>query len=440
MAIGSQQAHVELMANLTGLAHDIFVGRVQNLVRRNSATAMQFQDAGPGEYRLEGQNMVFAVDLRFKTGSLATDGKIPDFVGMDAQQGKTTPIRRYSRIALDNLAEMRASGPGAFEDLGDRVFNHLWNSWECQDIRHAVGASSGLVAKVSSRTSSTVVVLKDGYGHTSTNPIQHLSEGSRVAWYDVNVGAIGGAAEISSINYSTNAITLDSATTWEPDSGVTVAADDLLYFSTTNNKSDAHFVSERNLAPNGVGTILDPDASLTTVFNISESTYPRWKPFRKSSVTFDHIEVEEHWRQLHSKRGFPVTPQTDVCVTFPSATAQLARSLMGFQQQSQLGGDLAGGYASIAISGKQIVDDPFFYHDVFATFAKDHLFRITLGGEADFWSEDGSMWSRIADHDGKDAFVGEYMNYMSNHRGANAALTGITTDVTESDFDAVPNY
>ena len=440
MALGSQQANVELMAALTGLTHDIFVGKVVNNVRRESPTAMQFQDAQPGEYRLEGQNMVFAVDLRFKTGAMPSDGKIPDHVPLDAVQGKITPVRRYARLAIDNLVEKQASGPGAFDNLSDRIFDKLWDSWASMEIHNAIGAASGVVCAVSSRTSSTVWVAKDGYNHASTNPIQHLAENSIIAWYDVSATAIGGAGKISSMTYSTNTITMSSATTWEPTSGTTLAANDLIYFATTTNKATDYFTSGRNLAPNGVGTILDPDAAATTVFNISQTTYPRWKPYRVASSTFDHLELTEHWLQLAAKRGFGVTPQTDVVIAFPSCVAQLARSLLGFQQQAYTGGDLAGGYRAVSVSGIQIVEDHFFFHDVAATLCKDKLFRIPLGGDADFWGEDGSMWSRIADYDGKDAYVVDYMNYMSNHRGAHGALTGIATDVTDTDWAPVPNY
>lgn len=439
MALGSQATTVELMAALTGLTHSIFVGRVVNNVRRSSPTSMLFQDAAPGEYRLEGQDMVFAADLRFKTGMIATSGKLPNYTGLDAVQGKITPVRRYARLALDNLVEKQASGPGSFENLSDRIFEKLWDSWESGEIRHAVGPASGLVGTVESRTSSTVFVIKDAYGNTGTNPLSMLAEGSVIAWYDITAtAAIDGAGKISSINYSTRAITMDSATTWEP--GDSIAAGDLIYFSTTNVITDANFEAERNLGPNGLGTIVDPGAALTTVHNISQSTYQRWKPFRQSSVTFDHLELTEHWLQLSSKRGFTVSPATDEVIAFPSAVAQVARSLLGYQQQAYTGGDLQGGYRSVSVSGMKITEDGHFYHNVAMTLCKEKLFRINLGGDADFWGEDGSMWSRIADYDGKDSYVVDYMQYMSNHRGAHGALTGIVTDVDDSLWEPIPNY
>ena len=220
----------------------------------------------------------------------------------------------------------------------------------------------------------------------------------------------------------------------------TAAANDTVFFATTTVPTTDYFVSERNLAPNGLGTIVDPTAALTTVFNIAEGTYQRWKPYRKTSVTFDHLELTEHWLQLAAKRGFGVTPATDVAVTFPSNVAQIARSLLSFQQQAYTGEDLKGGYRAISVSGIPIVEDHFFYHDVLMTLCKEKLYRVPLGGQADFWGEDGSMWSRIADFDGKEAYVVDYMNYFSTHRGAHGALTGIVTDVTDADFTNIPDY
>ena len=439
MAYGSQQSTVQALTDISNLTHDIFVGEVVNNVRRESPVAMMFQQAGPGQYYLSGSTMYFATDLDYATGAMATSGQIPDHVGIDAAEGGITPIRRYRRIAIDNLVEKRATGPGSYEDLADRIFKQLWDSWKSMEIRHAIGPASGLIGKCSSRTSSTAFVIKDAYGHANSNPCMHISAGMILAWWDLTAtAAIDGAGVVSSVTYSTSTVTMDSATTWEPVH--TLAADDLIYAASTNNIATDYFVSERNLAPNGLGTIVDPDAAASTVFSISESSYPRWKPYRKASSTFDHLEVQEHWIQLGQKRGFGVSPMTDVSVAYPSLVAQLARSLMGYQQQSQLGATLQGGYSGIRVGNMDVVEDSFLYHDVFFTLCKEYLYRVDLGGDADFFDEDGSMWSRIADYDGKEAHVAEYMNYFCTHRGANAALTGVSTDLTDSAFSNIPDY
>ena len=439
MALGSQQGTAETLSEIAGLVHDTFYGGVLPYVRAESKTAMLFQEAGAGDFQLVGDNIHFACDLEFPTGAMATNGMLPDHVGLDPAEGTITPIRRYRRIALDNFVAARASGAGAYDNQSDRIFDVLWNSWKYMEIRHSVGPSSCLVGVVESRTSSTVFVINDAFGNTDTNPLAHLSPGSVLAWWDITAtAAIDGAGKISSIAYSTRTITMDSATTWEPGDQIDVG--DLIYFATTNNISTDYFISERNLGPNGFGTIGDPAAAATTVFGIAESDHARWKPYRKASTTFDHLEVTEHWQQLGTHRGFEVTPGTDVAIAFPSAVAQLARSLMAFQQQAYTGGDLKGGYGTVTIANMPVQSDPFFYHNVFATMWKEGLYRANLGGEADFLAEDGAMWSRIADFDGKEAQVGEYMQTWCTNRGANGLLTGITTDVTDSEFTNIPDY
>lgn len=456
MAVGAQQAHVELLDELTGLTHDIFVGEVKDVVRRASIVTRIFQDADSGEYKFSGQKTKFATDLRYKTGALATSGVTPDFVPLDAVQGEIQPTRRYVTFALDNLIELLASGEGSFEDISERIFRHLWNAWECMEIRQSIGDTSGQVALCGARDSALTVTLKDGYGHEGTNPLLHISEGSMLGWYDVSEDQIGGAATVDSIDYANKQITLveDNGGNWEQTNQI--AADDPIYFVPTANVSSDRFELERNQTPHGVGDIADPDANYTTVYGISEATYPRWKPFRKQSVTFDHLEVQEHWLQLAAKRGYAVSPQTDYAITQGAPAAQLARSLMAFQQQAYTGGQLQGGYSGeggsgnepdfmphsgLTIGGIPIYVDSFFYHDVFLTLCQEKLYRIEVGGEADYWSGDGSMWQRIAGYDGKDGFVNHYMNNLATDRGAIGVLSEISTDLDADDFAGdVPDY
>lgn len=239
MALGSQATRTEAMSALTGLTHDIFVGKVARNVIRESKVGQLFSEALPGgDYRLEGQNMVFATDLRYATGAMATSGKVPDHVGLDAVQGKITPVRRYRRIALDNLVEKRASGPGAFDNLSDRIFDILWDSWKSMEIRHAIGDTSGVLCGVSARTSNTVWTATAGYNSSGTNPLSHISEGSIIGWYDTSAAAVGGAGVVSSINYTTGAVTM--AASWEQ-GGNAIAAGDFVYFATTSSTTADYF-------------------------------------------------------------------------------------------------------------------------------------------------------------------------------------------------------
>lgn len=439
MGYGSQQGNLQALSDIPEQVHDVFTKGVVDLVQRESPTADLFEDLPSGDYKFSGDTLHGAVDLQFKSTGMATSGQIPDFNGTDVTEWDVTPIQRFDRVAKDLFVTERASGEGAYEDQEVRLQRKLWESWDNMTKRHTIGGASGLLGKVSSRTSSTVFVMKDGYGNASTNPCLHIAKGTILAWWDMTAtAAIDGAGVVSSVDYSTNTVTMGSAATWEP--ADTLAADDLIYMASTDNISTDYFVAERNLAPNGVGTILDPTAGSSTVFGIAEGTNENWKPYRVASSTFDHLEVQEHHMALGAKRHMPVSPQTDICVAHGSLIAQLARTLMAYQQQSNLGGELQGGWTGVKIGNMEVRRDDFFYHDVLATFYMDSLKRIPLGRDAGYEDGDGSKWSRIADFNGMEAYVSEYMNYVCTNRGANSALTGVSVDMTAGIFDPVPNY
>ena len=320
MAGTSQVSNLSSISDLSGLTHEVFKGSVLPTVRWESATATMFDNAGEGDYTYVGKKLVGATDLQRPTGAMGTDGKLPDAADFDAVQWETTPVRRYRRFAVDNFSEARATGEGAFGDFMDRVFDQLWGAFRLMEIRHAIGGAAGTLCKVSSRTSSTVWVAKDGYGHTGMNGVIMLDEGMVISYIDVSASnAVGGAGKISSINYSNSTVTM--AASWEGTNNA--AANDLVVSATTTSTSATYFTTERNAAKNGLLSIVDPNADLTTVLNISQSTYPRWKPYRKTSGTFDSIEVTEFMQQLEAKSTMPVTNSTHTIVLHPALYATL---------------------------------------------------------------------------------------------------------------------
>jgi hypothetical protein len=452
---GSQMNTVELLTALTGLTHDVFTKSVVPLVRRKSIAARMYMDArADSDYQLIGQNLKFAVYDDFVTGGIATSGKIPDHIGRDAVQGTLNPIRRYRRIAMDNFVDRVARDAGAFEDFGKKLFDELWDSWYSMEVRHAIGYANGLIAKIESRTSSTKVILKDAFGYPGQSVLPHINKNSIICWYDVDGGAIAGAGKVTAVNPTTREYTIDSAATWEP--AATTAANDLVYFATTPNITSAHFEAEKDLAPNGFGTILDPLDALTTVFGIAQGDHPRCKPVKRTSVTFTHMEVTRFVRKLASKRGFDVTPSTDMVLTYPAIADQLAESLMAFQQQAYDGTVLKGGYlvnggsgnsdedmptAGLQVAGLPVYTDGFWYHDTLAIIPREKLMRAGLK-DADFDTSGWGQWGKIADYDGQDAHVAEYMQGFTNDRGAFGLITGIDCpDVDDLDYDpATPTW
>lgn len=438
MALDSQSTLVQSGTGTSfapNVAKNIFAEGIKWHVRAESPTAQVFKRAQYREdYSLAGQYLEGAARLSYRRTGMGTDRKLPPHLEKDIQRWKTTPVRRYVRIARDPLAWARGSGQGAFKDYGEDVFDLMWEDVARMEVQHSVGDSRGYLALADTRTSQTVLSVKDAYGHTGTDPLLHLEEGMTVAWLDAsNSYAVGGAAKISSINRSTNAITF--AANFDDNSTVPTAGDPIVMATSTSTSAD-HFTTEYNNAPHGLMGIIDPDENNTTHLNISESTYFRWKAYRETSSSFDHWEVQEHHRKLAAFGGnATVSPQTHICLANATVTSELARTLGGYQQQANLGRTLEGGYQSVRIGNMDFVEDGFLPHDILFTVCLEDLYRADIEGDMDFYEEDGSMWSRLKDEDADEAYLKEYMQTWSDRRNRHGALKSITlSNVSATDF------
>ena len=433
----SQTANLNTVAGLSGLFHDVYINKVKPHLDHLSPMAGLFRSIGSKGYMLIGKQIVFAAQLRAAGGAMATSGNLPDHQYQDKVQLNTTPTRAYVRRAVDEFVVARGVTPGVFEDFMADVQQQAVEAFERMQTRHIHGGSTAVVALCASRTSQTVVVLKDGYGHTGTNPMMFLEPGDILCWHDAgNNFAVGGAAKIASFVYSTKTVTF--AGNFD-DNMTTVTANDPISFATTTDDSADHFESERGKAPLGLRDILDPDAVNASYLGVTEATYPRIKPLRKTSSQWGETEFTDFIREIQASGNSPVTPDNTVMSCQGAVLQELARTLVSFTQIMGKGQTLEGGWDTVRLAGFDFVEDGYHTHDELMAHCLDDYVVADLDGEPSIAAIDGSEFSRLADFDGKEWYMRHYVQRWADRRNRSGTLKGISISNYDADqFAAVP--
>ena len=419
----------------TGASHELFAPGIRDVINHASPVAGLFRNVGPKGYQIVGKKLVIATQLLYSGGWLGTTGYYPDSEYADPDVMEFTPAQIYLRRAIANFIAARATGAGAFEDHLTLVEKQAWNAIKRGTTRHIFGDSNATVALVGSRTSSTIFVLKDGYGHTDTNPGMFIEPGMKMALLDAsNSYAVLGVAKVSTYVHSTKTITFATAIDTSP----TGVAGDPLVFVTTTDSGDRR-VNERGNAPLGLRNILDPDGNGSTYGALTESSRERIKPVRRASVDFDEAEIMDFWGEIEGASGMTVTPENHVHSCQRAVYNEYARTLLPYTQIVGKGRDLEGGWETVRCGGQDFLVDSFHTHDELMTHAVDHYVVLDLDGEPHVDKSAGTEWHQIDDYDGREKLWKHYVQRLAVQRNASGTLKGISVQSGAADkFAAIP--
>ena len=426
MPLGSQQGFVQGRTGVGALLQENFAKGIVPWFGLQDPMAALFKRIGPGRYTITGKKLVITADARRRGGAMATSGYLPSNQEVAPVQLETTPARRYVRSAVDNFIEALTQGPGAAEDYLARKNRQHLEAFEEMETRHIHGSSTATVCEVDVRTSATVVSVRNGYGYAGQDPLAHLEEGMWVTALGAAASfAVRGAAVIQSINYTTRTITFATAI----DNGTAVvAAGDPLVFSTTPNVSADFFETERAKAPLGALDIADPKAQNASYLGLSEASNPRLKPLRRTSTAFDDMEFTRFVRELAAKSTSAVTPQSHTMSTQGGIIVALAEAITAAgatQFQQEKGKVLEGGWETVRVLGHDFIESPNHIFDTIFAWPMEDLYRVHLGAEFQNVAEDGSLYARLPDYDGKEWYGRDYMQQFADRRNRIGSLTGI---------------
>lgn len=419
----SQQGFIAGKSTLGTLLHDNYVNGIKPHYRLMDPIATLFDEVGPGQYTLVGKKVVFSADLRLPGGAMSSSGYLPAHQEVQPVNLEFSASRMYRRVAVDNFLEQIASGDGAYEDYAGRLQSQAWDSLAWMTSRHIHGSSAATVAEVDARTSATSITIKNGMGYAGQPPTQFLEVGMWVTALDAsNAFAVLGAAIITNINHTTNTLTFGTGI----DNGtVLVAAGDPLVFSTTYNVNADYFETERGKAPLGLLDIIDPKAQNASYLTVSESAFPRIKPLRRASVSFGEVELMEFLSELRTRGMTQVSTDTHVLSAQEGVVMELAKSLVPYTTIETKGRELEGGWTTVRIAGHDIITSAFHVFDTLYAHDPSVYRQVDLDGEARIYQEDGSMYNRLDDYDGKEWFIRHYMQRFAERRNTLGALVGI---------------
>lgn len=415
------------VSNISTTVHENYVNEVKPLLDHIDAFAALFSKIGPGGYSLVGEKLQFAVEVSYSGGFMGTDGYLPDHQEVDPQEVYTTPARLYIRRAADNFLRAAAVRPGAYEDFFARLQSQMIDAVQRGTAFHIHGSTAATVCTFVSRTSATVLVVDAGYGHASTAPCMFVEAGMNMALLDAsNSYAVIGAAEVSSVDYDTSATTATITFASNIDASSTGADGDPLVFCTIDDSTSTYYVSERNYAPLGMFDMLDPDAGATSLLGLSDSTYPRWAPQILASSDFGHIEVMEFLEYISAKSNSEVSAASHVLTMQNGVRIELAKDILPYQQQNQLGRSLEGGWRTVRVGEFDLLTSHYHPHDLMYAVCPEDIHVVDLDGEPAVFAEDGSDVSRLADYDGIEWYLKHYVQRFPSRRNRMGTLTSIT--------------
>lgn len=421
-----------------GLLYENYIKGVQQFIEYMDPVAALFESAGPGEFTMTGEKLVYAGRLAQASGAVATNGWLPDPQWKGVVRFEATPARVYARVALDHYWKGRGSGDGSFEDYGASVLDQGWEAFERTTGRHINGGSTGTVGVVASTSAADKIIIKNGYGVTDVDPLMYIEPGAVLAWHDAsNSFAVGGAGVVSAVNATTRELTFTASI--RNGSGTPTPVDgDPVVFCTTSDLSAQNFVTERGNAPLGMVDLFDPLAANASYLGVTEATNPRVKPMRMQSADFGEVEVMKFLKKLQTKSQSPVNASTHVLTCQEGVTMALARTLVPYTQIQTKGGALPGGWDKITIGSglPDFVESSYHWHNVLNAFAVGEARVIDLDGRPDIYAGDGSEWSRLLDYDGSELFMKHYVQRLFVRRNRFGSLHTIAIDDNAYDFSA----
>lgn len=403
------------MTELNDLAKDYFSNVYQQL--HNTETPLKAQFARLENAQFTGRKWIHGVKTSVGGGA-ANAGANKTLPAADEgkyDQGESTLVRTYTRMALDNLAievtrqQQGSYRPALAETMEDRLAAH-----DLEVNRQLFCASDGKVALVQAGANSATQTLEKDYGVTNGGAgVRHIYEGDTVEFYssDGLTKRSGGPFTVSAApDTSANTVALSGAVNTTTGDFITKATAD------TDNKT----------AGEAQGLLLSVKAS--TTFETIPAT-GRWKATVDSNSgtlrdLTDSIILKVLAQVRASSRKVP-----NLAVCRPGVVLKYSETFLPLRRIQGQDIQLKGGYVpttGIQHAGGVIpiledLDCP----ESRLFLLNTEAFRMADLVGSEWFDGDGASFTRITDKDGIEGYIRKYWQLITIARNANAVIEDI---------------
>lgn len=417
-------------AELTGLLKNVYAQfreKVQNQVTPLLAQLEKAKAGGPRNLRWGGNNVFFDVVVGRASGAtFSPNGYFPPDTTAREVQANVGVVRAYTTRQIDGLAFVGTqSKEAAFTTIVKKTMEEIKDASRLLMQQALHNKSDGVVALVSSVTSTTEIVVNAPYGVANAGQGSLLlSVGDNIAVLDTSAAdAVLGRSQITAITTSGDNATLTLGTAI-----ASMAATDKLVKATA---SDTSF----NGAMNGLINITNRGGSYASLHNISSATHPIWDSLRMTAGTDTPDAAQPTESDIYdlivrianrSGKDAMLNPKDFLLMSTPGIVKKLMESMVGQRQfsASEFATEIKGGYKAVTVCGIPMVQD---YYVPAGTIYLLHIPSLAWVDAKD-WGfiefEGAGPWRWLGGRDAFETSYGWYGNIACLARNAHGTITG----------------
>lgn len=426
-------------ADLSGLLKNFYQNYrlyAQNLVTPYLA---QLEKANTKTIRWGGNGAFWdVVTGRPSGGTFSKGGFFPPDTFAQEKQATTGVARGYVTRQIDGLLNY---GTTAKEAAFDKILRKTYREIKAasrllmQGALH--GAGQGVLAVISSVTSTTVVVVNAPYGISGAGQgTLLLASGDYIAVRDTTGVTLRGKANLSTI--TTVSATSANGTVTFSSAIAGMVATDVLVKATVSDDSFAPVAGTDMV--NGLANITNRGGAYPTLHGLSASTYPIWDTVQMVAGTdtpdANQPTEDDIWQMIRRAANWSgedamMAPDEFILMMGPGMIQKISQSFVGQRRftADEISKRIKGGYRAVEICGLPAFED---YYVPAGTIYLIHIPSIAWVDAKD-WNfiefEGSGQWRWIQGRDAFETTFGSYVQVATLVRNPHASITGYTDTI-----------